>query len=252
MELVVNKQGLNGSDRIETKAIDEDEDMLYEKEDDPLRPNSNRVYRGWSKENGKCSTIILKRETDLSIDQTGIQRFLPQCLQFAFADRDAEQMYKEYYRNEKRTDFKTLITIMIIVNCSLLLLYSINYSESNMSQLLVVIFTLCIGIFKYLWITLRSSFIIPRLWTFIPFIVWIIFLVHLLCDLWLYPAPRLPNESLALLLLYTYTIYVIFPTRLQFCCILSLLLAIIYLAYELFTRADNTAFSQNFFFNLVS
>ena len=107
MELIVNKQGLNGKDAIETKAIDDDIDTLGENEMDPLRPCANRAHRNWSAKIGRYSTIILKRETDLSIDQTGLQRFLPQCLQFAFADQDAEQMYKEYYRNEKRTDFKT-------------------------------------------------------------------------------------------------------------------------------------------------
>src|SRR5699024_1978278 len=50
----------------------------------------------------KRHSLVLRRgDTDLSIDHGGVQRFLPKFMHFAFADREAEQLYQEYYSNEK-------------------------------------------------------------------------------------------------------------------------------------------------------
>lgn len=56
---------------------------------------------------GPLSRPLLKRtDTELSIDQSGLQRLLPRRLRFLFADAQAESLYLEYYRHQKWLDFK--------------------------------------------------------------------------------------------------------------------------------------------------
>lgn len=56
---------------------------------------------------GPLSRPLLKRtDTELSIDQSGLQRLLPRRLRFLFADAQAESLYLDYYRHQKWLDFK--------------------------------------------------------------------------------------------------------------------------------------------------
>ena len=72
-------------------------------------------------------SLLCKRgDTDLSIDKSGLQGFLPRCLRFAFADRQAEQLYREYYSKEKQGDLRTLVQLLLLGACMLGLLYALH------------------------------------------------------------------------------------------------------------------------------
>ncbi|KAL3177541.1 hypothetical protein MRX96_039106 [Rhipicephalus microplus] len=53
-----------------------------------------------------CRPLLKRTDTELSIDQTGLQRLLPRRLRFLFADAQAENLYLDYYRHQKWLDFK--------------------------------------------------------------------------------------------------------------------------------------------------
>lgn len=65
-------------------------------------------------------------ETDLSIDKSGLQGLLPSWLRFAFADRQAEHLYREYYAKEKQGDLRTLVQLLLLGACLLGLLYALQ------------------------------------------------------------------------------------------------------------------------------
>lgn len=84
--------------------------------------------------NGKRHSLVLRRgDTDLSIDHSGLQRFLPSCMQYAFADHEAEKLYREYYENEKRSDFHSAIVICLVINIVLVVMFLIKYTDSSTS-----------------------------------------------------------------------------------------------------------------------
>lgn len=64
---------------------------------------SSRFAGGGTK---RHSVMLTRGDTDLSIDHGGFQRFLPKFMHFTFADHEAENLYHEYYSNEKRSDFQ--------------------------------------------------------------------------------------------------------------------------------------------------
>lgn len=77
-------------------------------------------------------------------DTQGGQIYLPRFMRFGFGDQEAESLYREYYTNEKRADFKTTIVIILIVNLVLIVIYSIKFTEDKIPQLCVLIVTLLV------------------------------------------------------------------------------------------------------------
>lgn len=64
---------------------------------------------------GPLSRPLLKRtDTELSIDQSGLQRLLPRRMRFLFADAQAESLYLDYYRHQKWLDFKAWMATALL------------------------------------------------------------------------------------------------------------------------------------------
>jgi hypothetical protein len=74
-------------------------------------------------------------ETDLSIDKSGLQGLLPSWLRFAFADRQAEHLYREYYAKEKQGDLRSLVQLLLLGACLLGLLYALQEQRTSTSSL---------------------------------------------------------------------------------------------------------------------
>ncbi|GFW14132.1 adenylate cyclase type 3 [Trichonephila clavipes] len=90
------------------------------------------------KETGKAEegvSFLSRGETELKIDRSGLQRYLPQCLQFAFAEKSAESLYREYYRIEKRRNTKILLLVLALVDIVLLATYAAAFPIREAGQL---------------------------------------------------------------------------------------------------------------------
>lgn len=190
----------------------------------------------------KRHSLVLRRgDTELSIDHGGIQRFLPKFMHFSFADREAEQLYQQYYSNEKRSDFKALIVIVVFVNVVLLGLHLFSGGHLSGRQLIILCCCLILAVFLFILCLRRSrDALASRLWSLIPFALWLVMLVQIICDLSVFVGrtPE-PSGSICWLLLYSYSTYVIFPLRFRICCALSILMAAIHTVFVL-TFSDFT------------
>ncbi|GFQ86576.1 adenylate cyclase type 3, partial [Trichonephila clavata] len=80
-------------------------------------------------------SFLSRGETELKIDRSGLQRYLPQCLQFAFAEKSAESLYREYYRIEKRRNTKILLLVLALVDIVLLATYAAAFPIREAGQL---------------------------------------------------------------------------------------------------------------------
>ncbi|GFY76896.1 adenylate cyclase type 3 [Trichonephila inaurata madagascariensis] len=188
------------------------------------------------RETGKAEegvSFLSRGETELKIDRSGLQRYLPQCLQFAFAEKSAESLYREYYRIEKRRNTKILLLVLALVDIVLLATYAAAFPIREAGQLAGQV-TFLLGallIIGVVFIVVRCyAAVLPsRLWDCIPFLAWFVQLGHLVCDMWLFSVPRMPGDSVAWALLYTYMIYLLLPLRLSVCLILSILMAFVHL-----------------------
>lgn len=177
--------------------------------------------------------FLSRGETELKIDRSGLQRYLPQCLQFAFAEKSAESLYREYYRIEKRRNTKTLLMVITIVDIVLLATYagafSVREAGHLAGQVLFLAASLVVLLLLFIIVRCFSAKLPSKLWEAIPFVAWLIQLGHLVCDMWLYRVPRMPADSVAWALLYTYTVYALMPMRLGPCLGLSLAMAFVHM-----------------------
>ncbi|XP_054718296.1 adenylate cyclase type 3-like isoform X2 [Uloborus diversus] len=178
-------------------------------------------------------SFLSRGETELKIDRSGLQRYLPQCLQFAFAEKSAEHLYREYYRIEKRRNTKTLLLVLALVDLFLLVTYAgtITGREPGtvIGQVMFLAGSLVLLLAMFVIVRCLASKLPSWLWDSIPFIAWLIQLGHLVCDMWLYSVPRMPGDSVAWALLYTYMIYLLLPIRLSICLVLSIVMAFVHL-----------------------
>ncbi|KAG8192965.1 hypothetical protein JTE90_028087 [Oedothorax gibbosus] len=181
----------------------------------------------------EATSFLSRGETELKIDRSGLQRYLPQCLQFAFAEKSAESLYREYYRIEKRRNTGTLLLVLGLVDVVLLVTYGAAFPLRDAGQLVGQIAFLfgALLVLSIVFIVVRcfASALPSRLWDCIPFLAWIVQLGHLVCDMWLFSVPRMPGDSVAWALLYTYTVYLLLPLRLSVCLGLSLVMAFVHL-----------------------
>ncbi|GIY26222.1 adenylate cyclase type 3 [Caerostris darwini] len=179
------------------------------------------------------SFLSSRGETELKIDKSGLQRYLPQCLQFAFAEKSAESLYREYYRIEKRRNTKILLLVLALVDIVLLATYAAAFPIREAGQLAgqvtFLLGALLIVVVAFFVVFCYASLLPSKLWDCIPFLAWFVQLGHLVCDMWLFSVPRMPGDSMAWALLYTYMIYLLLPLRLSVCLILSILMAFVHL-----------------------
>ncbi|XP_022235380.1 adenylate cyclase type 3-like, partial [Limulus polyphemus] len=175
----------------------------------------------------KRHSLLHRGDTSLSLDNSGFQRCLPQCMRFVFADHGAERLYKEYYQNEKRNDFKLCLAIIFLVNLVLLCFHSYSFRLSRIYHLIVLILVGLVDVGSFLMCTFKD---LPSwTWIVIPFIAWFLQVVQVLCDMWIYQVPIMPSDSVPWVLLYSYLIYVLFPVRLRVCIILGVVMTAFHL-----------------------
>lgn len=157
---------------------------------------------------------------------------LPSFMIYSYEDPEAESIYRQYYAKEKQSDFPILVKILFMNNIILLSLFTattILSTEPITSTLLICLTSLCASLMLVITSAVFCSKTNPWIWTMLPVFMWIVQVTHVVCYLWLYPVARLPPDSISLVLLYTYTTYVIFPVRLRYCVMYSILLAILHI-----------------------
>lgn len=114
-------------------------------------------------------------------------------------------------------------------------------NQLSYQQIVVLGSCLVLAIFLFILCLRRSRDVLTsRLWSLIPFALWLVMMVQIICDLWIfYGQQPEPSASLSWLLLYSYATYVIFPLRFRICCALSILMAIIHSIFILiFSKSD--------------
>lgn len=168
-------------------------------------------------------------------------------MHFAFADQEAEQLYMEYYSNEKRNDFRALIVIVIVVNVVLLLLRLVGSGSVTTGQLVTLGVCLATSVALYVLCTKRArDELSSHLWSAIAVVLWLVMVAQVVCDLWLFTGaghrPE-PSGAVCWLILYTYATYVVFPVRYRICVALACLMAIVHFVCVLALAEDVYLFS---------
>lgn len=195
-----------------------------EHHDNQKKTSDGSVSRAKSRFVSKKHSFL--RRPEFQLNQTGLQRLLPRCLRFVFADKEVEGLYRDYCRNEKCSDLRSLLLILVLVDIALGITHGLGSNPlDNIAQLAVVAVIFVVSAVLLVIVFWKMKFIPPKIWTFIPPATWIFQAAHMVCDL----VPlRSPGDALIWLLLYTYATYVLLPIPLAGSITYSLLLGLLH------------------------
>ena len=207
------------------------------------------------KKNGQGPTTeqLGDAELRLAIDDSGLQRYLPRFLRFAFADADVEKLYQDYYINEKCLDFRAWFPTASLVNLAILAGYCIFYEYDAVA----VVPPIAILGFVALLILVSARLLATRrilaqgLLFFLIMVAIFVQMGHIVSDIYLFPIPRQATDAVAWILLYSFALYVLFPFRLSTALFCAFVTAVAHAALVLDTskgalRENLTQIGANF------
>lgn len=169
---------------------------------------------------GPLSRPLLKRtDTELSIDQSGLQRLLPRRLRFLFADAQAESLYLDYYRHQKWLDFKAWMATAFLC-CVVLAAVAVGQWYVSLdgaaagppwwfSPLLVGLQSLSLIILLALFMWPRSSY--AGAWAALPAVL--VQLLQVVCAAFIESDSTLWEDALPWMVVYSFAAHVLLPWR---------------------------------------
>lgn len=164
----------------------------------------------------------LRRDvTTLSIDQTGFQAFLPECMQVAFADREVEALYRRYYEKEKQADVQCFAAMAVFCATFSLAVQAFQPNELRTAKTIALATAAAAHAAALLLCRFRlvpSALVAP-----LPPILALVLLVQILCDALLNSILPTSGDVLPWLLLLTFMIYALLPLRMRYCAVLNVL-----------------------------
>ncbi|XP_064481117.1 adenylate cyclase type 3-like isoform X2 [Ornithodoros turicata] len=169
---------------------------------------------------------LMVAATELSIDESGLQRILPRCLRFLFADLDAERLYQEYYRHEKRLDLKAWLCTALCVDAALLTAYAVS-GRGPLPLSLLAAHALVLVLL--LALALRDLLPAGPL-TALPALA--LAAAQLAADAFLYES-RQAADVLPWLLVHSFAVYALLPLRVVGCWLAAAALCGVYVALSL-------------------
>lgn len=169
---------------------------------------------------GPLSRPLLKRtDTELSIDQSGLQRLLPRRLRFLFADAQAESLYLDYYRHQKWLDFKawtaTAFLCCIVLAAVAVAQWYISLEGAAagppwwFSPLLVGLQSLSLILLLALFVWPRASY--AGAWAALPAVV--VQLLQVICAAFIQSDSTVWEDALPWMVVYSFAAHVLLPWR---------------------------------------
>ncbi len=172
---------------------------------------------------------ILRKETRYPSPEptTGLVDFFQRVFSPEFDSPALERVYRRYFSNQKRPSLLYLLCMVVVINVSLIILYSINFSNNKPIQLNRIIIS-SIGLVASLLVLSvfvcgdnkrDRSVVLCR-------ILWLLMFLQLLLDLALDYSPLAPPDSIGMFIFFIYITYNVFPLRLYSCVVICLIATI--------------------------
>lgn len=169
---------------------------------------------------GPLSRPLLKRtDTELSIDQSGLQRLLPRRLRFLFADAQAESLYLDYYRHQKWLDFKAWMATAFLCCIALVAVAVTQWFVSLdgaaagppwwFSPLLLGLQTLSLILLLVLFVWPRASY--AGAWAALPAVL--VQLLQVICAAFIQSDSTVWEDALPWMVVYSFAAHVLLPWR---------------------------------------
>lgn len=184
--------------------------------------STSNVKVAFAKDNSHNNTQTSKMR--LIFASVGKLVCLPSCFKVEFASRQLEEIYQRNYCRQKLDRILYIILLDFVVNLCLIAMYSTVFNKSNPTHVnrLIVTCTFCTISLTFTVLYFLKLFP-PRLFKWLPYVVWFTVFFQLQVDLALGYDPLVPSDSVGMFAFFMFITNVMLPASLPLCTALGLL-----------------------------
>ncbi|XP_020630982.1 adenylate cyclase type 3-like [Orbicella faveolata] len=184
--------------------------------------STSNVKVAFAKDNSHNNTQTSKMR--LIFTSMGKLVCLPSCFKVEFASRQLEEIYQRYYCRQKLDRILYIILLDFVVNLCLIAMYSTVFNKSSPTQVsrLIVTCTFCAINLSFIVLYFLKLFP-PRIFKWLPYIVWFTVFFQLQVDLAIGYDPLVPSDSVGMFAFFMFISNVMLPASLPLCTALAML-----------------------------
>ncbi|KAF3702755.1 Adenylate cyclase type 3 [Channa argus] len=155
------------------------------------------------------------RTRDVAVRQSGCCRCLPCAVRLTFTPESLERLYQNYFRRQRQENLPVLVMFAALFNCFVIIMCAVVYTEDKLAMVVVAAVALAADIVLYLLSWLRKLPAPLASHTALPYIVWLMITVHVLCYMAL-NNERFPHasNSVGWQAFFTFSIFLTLPLNL--------------------------------------
>ncbi|XP_035630949.1 adenylate cyclase type 3-like isoform X3 [Oncorhynchus keta] len=153
----------------------------------------NRVYTDTeqsAEDTGECSATVSSdnghgagRTHEVTVRNTGCCVCLPRIMRLTFAPESLEQLYQVYFRRQRQETLLVLVVFAALFNCYVIVMCAVVYTTDKRAMIVVAAVGLAADIVLYTLCRLRKLPATLVVRGAIPYILWLMIAVHVLCYL---------------------------------------------------------------------
>uniref|UniRef100_A0A6Q2Z389 Adenylate cyclase type 3 n=1 Tax=Esox lucius TaxID=8010 RepID=A0A6Q2Z389_ESOLU len=150
---------------------------------------------------GECSADIPSeqghgagRTHEVTVRNSGCCVCLPRVMRITFAPESLERLYQVYFRRQRQETLRVLVAFAALFNCYVIIMCAVVYTTDKLAMLVVAGVGLAADIVLYTLCWLRKLPAAPLALSSVPYILWVMIAIHVLCYLGL-NYQRFPEAS---------------------------------------------------------
>uniref|UniRef100_A0A8C7FJM3 Adenylate cyclase type 3 n=1 Tax=Oncorhynchus kisutch TaxID=8019 RepID=A0A8C7FJM3_ONCKI len=153
----------------------------------------NRVYTDTeqsAEDTGECSATVSSdnghgagRTHEVTVRNTGCCVCLPRIMRLTFAPESLERLYQVYFRRQRQETLLVLVVFAALFNCYVIVMCAVVYTTDKRAMIVVASVGLAADTVLYTLCRLRKLPATPVVRGAIPYILWLMIAVHVLCYL---------------------------------------------------------------------
>ncbi|CAB1340160.1 unnamed protein product, partial [Coregonus sp. 'balchen'] len=153
----------------------------------------NRVYTDTeqsAEDSGECSATVASdnghgagRTHEVTVRNSGCCVCLPRIMRLTFAPESLERLYQVYFRRQRQETLLVLVVFAALFNCYVIVMCAVVYTTDKRTMVVVAAVGLAADIVLYTLCRLRKLPAAPVVSGAIPYILWLMIAVHVLCYL---------------------------------------------------------------------
>lgn len=164
------------------------------------------------------------RTREVTVLQSSCCRCLPRAVRLTFAPESLEKLYQSYFRRQRQENLPVLVMFAALFNSFIIIMCAVVYTEDKLAMVVVAAVGLAADIVLFALCWLRKLPASPVSRGAVPYIVWLMITIHVLCYMGLnYQRFSQASDSIGWQAFFSFSTFLTLPLNLVPLLLLSAL-----------------------------